>query len=273
MSKILGNGAPTINTPGAVGQEYLDKSTGTVYMCTQAKHYPAGKSGESDGEYTWEPAGGSASWNDLTDKPFGEEGPAPIIFDGKLEGMTVITHPGEENMKEEAAGLTEVCIKLVKVSDNFYSKEKLCQLTITRFGLGFGEIVENTTSMSADDFSVAESDMLSDGDATLIYDNDMTIMSVDRPVSLIIPGAPQVDIPEKGLWTWYLYVAQYGDGTPMEQYISKITFPVQVKKMDEKYLPESVERVVVRSSTPDSTKKFKLTVDDNGTISATEVTE
>ena len=60
MSKILGNGAPTINTPGAVGQEYLDKSTGTVYMCTQAKHYPAGKSGESDGEYTWEPAGGSS---------------------------------------------------------------------------------------------------------------------------------------------------------------------------------------------------------------------
>ena len=30
--------------------------------------------------------------------------------------------------------------------------------------------------------------------------------------------------------------------------------------------------VIVKSSTPDSTKKFKITVDDSGTISATEVT-
>lgn len=39
----------------------------------------------------------------------------------------------------------------------------------------------------------------------------------------------------------------------------------------EEYLPESVDGVVIRSSTEGSEKKFKLTVDDSGTITATEV--
>ena len=43
-------------------------------------------------------------------------------------------------------------------------------------------------------------------------------------------------------------------------------------KLPAEYLPESVDGVIIRSSTADSTKKFKLTVDDSGTISATEVT-
>lgn len=46
-----------------------------------------------------------------------------------------------------------------------------------------------------------------------------------------------------------------------------------LKPMEEKYLPESVESVIVRSSTEGSTKKFKITVDDTGTLTATEVTE
>ena len=41
--------------------------------------------------------------------------------------------------------------------------------------------------------------------------------------------------------------------------------------LDEKYLPDAVGSIVVRSSTENSTKKFKITVDDSGTISATEV--
>lgn len=43
-------------------------------------------------------------------------------------------------------------------------------------------------------------------------------------------------------------------------------------RLPEKFLPESVDGVIIRSSTADSTKKFKLTVDDSGAIAATEVT-
>jgi hypothetical protein len=40
----------------------------------------------------------------------------------------------------------------------------------------------------------------------------------------------------------------------------------------EEFLPASVDGVVIRSSTEGSAKKFKLTVDDSGNITATELT-
>lgn len=74
------------------------------------------------------------------------------------------------------------------------------------------------------------------------------------------------------------------------------TASVTYKQIDEKYIPNPLptvyafnagsflrvneagkwaieESLILNSSTPDSTKKFKITVDDFGTISATEVTE
>ena len=46
---------------------------------------------------------------------------------------------------------------------------------------------------------------------------------------------------------------------------------VTIKKLDEKFIPD-MDSVILNSSTTDSTKKFKITVDDSGTIKATEVT-
>ena len=49
-----------------------------------------------------------------------------------------------------------------------------------------------------------------------------------------------------------------------------------VKKFPESFIPAIIQRVgddvIINSSTTNSTKKFKITVDDTGTISATEVT-
>lgn len=77
----------------------------------------------------------------------------------------------------------------------------------------------------------------------------------------------------KGTWVTY---TDNGDGTfsgatsltinNFSGYVTK-----KVTKMPEKFLPESVESVILRSSTAGSTKKFKLTVDDSGAITATEV--
>lgn len=47
-------------------------------------------------------------------------------------------------------------------------------------------------------------------------------------------------------------------------------FAGEVVKIDEKFMPD-VSGLIVKSSTAGSTKKFKITVDDSGTISATEV--
>lgn len=45
-----------------------------------------------------------------------------------------------------------------------------------------------------------------------------------------------------------------------------------VKKIDKEYMPDDMDSIILKSSTASSTKKFKITVDDSGTISATEVT-
>lgn len=45
-----------------------------------------------------------------------------------------------------------------------------------------------------------------------------------------------------------------------------------ITPMAREFLPSEVNELIMNSSTPDSTKKFKITVNDSGAISATEVT-
>lgn len=55
-------------------------------------------------------------------------------------------------------------------------------------------------------------------------------------------------------------------------YVSQITHAAsEVHPLDKKFIPV-MDSVILNSSTSDSTKKFRITVDDTGTISATEVT-
>ena len=44
-----------------------------------------------------------------------------------------------------------------------------------------------------------------------------------------------------------------------------------LKTIDPKYIPSELNEIILPSSTSGSSKKFKITVDDSGTISATEV--
>ena len=66
-------------------------------------------------------------------------------------------------------------------------------------------------------------------------------------------------------------------GSP-NSYTITVNFTIvsEVKQLPEEYIPNTIQRVgddvIISSSTADSTKKFKITVDDSGTISATEVT-
>lgn len=63
------------------------------------------------------------------------------------------------------------------------------------------------------------------------------------------------------------------DGVYVTHDVTSITFPEQVKKLDDKYIPDTIQRVgddvIINSSTVDSTEKFKITVDDSGTPTVT----
>lgn len=55
FSDIKGNGPPTKDTPGAVGQYYLDRDTGLRYECTES--FIKNGYGFSKTIYTWEKRG------------------------------------------------------------------------------------------------------------------------------------------------------------------------------------------------------------------------
>ena len=69
------------------------------------------------------------------------------------------------------------------------------------------------------------------------------------------------------------YDSSLSSDQPHTVSVTRTEVLLQTNKMPEKFMPESVEGVVIRSSTEGSTKKFKLTVDDTGAIKATEITE
>ena len=80
------------------------------------------------------------------------------------------------------------------------------------------------------------------------------------------------------------FVYSYDSSQPSAGFITHDTSPshtISIKRIDEivipmaeEFLPNILETnsIIMNSSTTDSTKKFKITVDDSGAISATEVT-
>jgi len=91
-----------------------------------------------------------------------------------------------------------------------------------------------------------------------------TIMVSDYAIFVSEPtSAGPYNFTESGI-----YLVKMG-----ELYTARISKQT-ITPMAEEFLPNIVEidSIIIKSSTTDSTKKFKITVDDGGTISATEVT-
>ena len=80
--------------------------------------------------------------------------------------------------------------------------------------------------------------------------------------------------PEKGVYfisangDYVAGVASADSDTPEITWDGNIEM---VKAIDPKYIPSELNEIILPSSTPSSSKKFKITVDDSGTITATEV--
>ena len=87
-----------------------------------------------------------------------------------------------------------------------------------------------------------------------------------------------IQIPEPGI-----YFAYSADGSDTA-YVSSLSNIISIP-FDDKYIPDTIARkaeldsritekeVILTSSTTDSTKKFKITVNDSGTLTATEITK
>ena len=196
--------------------------------------------------------GGASSWNDLTDKPFGEETttvnePLNITWDGNTEGLVSGTMGDGQPFP------------MFKVSDLVLTDEQLKMATTTN-SAGTIIVIKDQWESGIEDGGVVVGE-----DLTLA----VQVLEARVDGATLDYGGMTLVFPEKGL-----YFMVFPDGTYVKSFTT--TEPIEhektvIKKVDEKYLPDSVDGVVIRSSTADSTKKFKLTVDDSGTIRAVEI--
>lgn len=185
-------------------------------------------------------SGGTCSWNDLADKPFGVEMSEGIPeFDGDLTGKEVVTLP-EGGM-------------LVKISDREFTKE---------------ELIGSTIIMTADsDVIFNHVGRIEDVIDNVNEDTPGMIIGValSMGVVYVIGDIPQ-DIAEMiplSRGTWYVYAPGYY----YVNYVSCVHDPVEtIKKIDPKYLPE--DSCILTSS---NGTKFKVTVSDDGTLTTTEL--
>lgn len=106
---------------------------------------------------------------------------------------------------------------------------------------------------------------------------EASVLIVAKTGDFNIDGT-NMQIPESGV---YFINAANGSKTA---YISSLSNLI-AHPFDDKYIPDSIARkaeldsritekeVILASSTTDSTKKFKITVNDSGTLTATEIAE
>ena len=101
------------------------------------------------------------------------------------------------------------------------------------------------------------------------------IVALHDNVTFLSDDGLSITLPEKGTYfakykNYYITGVVLGDGNKPE-----ITWDGNidiVKKIDSKFIPSDLNEIILPSSTAGSSKKFKITVNDSGVVTATEVT-
>lgn len=198
--------------------------------------------------------GGASSWNDLKDKPFGEEQAfEPIVWDGNTEGLEFC------GVNASAEGVTQM-VGYCKVSDMFIPYDEISMKTICSdyvYSNFEGQIVENASETSFED---RKSDFSKEGEGWWFDPGNGGQIVMSDGTFVFGKGESYEVTLSRGLWFQKSEV-QMGEQVH-KAYATAMLPDVIIKPMDEKYLP---------TLTSPSGKKFKLSVDDSGVLSATEV--
>lgn len=212
--------------------------------------------------------------------------------DGNPGDILVRTETGSAWEKQEPATTTPDWNQNSPTESDYIKNRPCFALTSTHY-----KIVQSGT-VNSSSISVSNGNKIAAYDAAMDYQSD-----TKGEFSLMLRGSSPAPIyvgkltfigDESG-------IRRYGDGAKVElsksvvndqAYLyfmdsslvdSSYTYTLQIndpdliyKKLDDGYIPDTVQMVggdvIIKSSTENSTKKFKITVDDTGTLSATEVT-
>jgi hypothetical protein len=210
---------------------------------------------------------GPVSWNGLTDKPFYEK--SEVVTE-----TTTIEWDGIAGDRVVATGATilgSMPVDYVRISDGvIMTAEDL----LAGSYMGF---IGSPDELSLDSILSPELTFVENGSIVALNSGIVSVFEDNTIVEL-----PAVDsytpvgtvlFPKKGIYSILLVL----EDVPA-WYLTKVTAKMtltktEIKKIDSKFLPETFEpkELILTSSTAGSTKKFKITVADDGTMTAIEV--
>ena len=176
-------------------------------------------------------------------------------------GYTVVTKKGVDIKWDGVIGDRECIdygsgILLVKVSDEILTSEQLSS----------AEIIQTTT----DGVQTTTKSFTIDGNK--LVDNDGVLMEQDSFNFMVVEGQTTTTAGHS-TGTYVLHLVEGG----ATAYISSIYKQDEtgIVPIPAEYIDDAIQRVgadvIIPSSTPGSTKKFRVTVDDSGNLTATEI--
>ena len=187
----------------------------------------------------------------IKNRPGGYEEGFEITWDGDTTGRVSATMEGTPQT-------------WYKVSDKILRADDIIGATVTA--------VQNGVSQS---FVLTSDAVIREDYGTIIREGMIIIATKQGTFNM---NDFNISIPELGI---YFLSASVGGNSMLVSSLSNII----VHPFDDKYIPDTIARkaeldsritekeVILTSSTTDSTKKFKITVNDSGTLTATEITE
>lgn len=188
----------------------------------------------------------------IKNRPGGYEEGFEITWDGDTTGRPSATAEG-------------MSLAWYKVSDKILTPDDIIGATVTA--------VQNGVSQSL----VVTNDIVVREDYGAIIGEGMIIIATKQGTYVSAMEGLSISIPETGVY--FTYMSSVGTTV----YASSLS-NIIIHPFDDKYIPDSIARkaeldsritekeVILTSSTTDSTKKFKITVNDSGTLTATEIT-
>lgn len=295
MKYISGSGAPSINTVANPGDIYIDINTGNMYICREVISQSTNYISDVRTEYRWKRyphfsiVAKTGNYNDLINKPNIIETINGIIPDsnGNVDIDTGVTslngNSGDINLSYEDLPNTPFVLVSKDVTKTYgrdSSVNATGTLSVGRDSLSYNlmsdHFVELEKIKSVQYRYKYESGQYSSySDAPL----DNVIFAIDSKDAFFVGEGVLIFCKKAGAYTMQWRTSPSSSITFPKPGIYGASSNVAHSHISdaviteiEKYFASASQEIILPSSTEGSSKKFALTVDDSGTISASEVT-
>ena len=295
MKYISGSGAPSINTVANPGDIYIDISTYNMYICREVISQSTNYISDVRTEYRWKRypyfsiVAKTGSYDDLINKPNIIETINGIFPDsnGNVDIDTGVTslngNSGDIHLSYEDLPNTPFVLvskDVIKTYGRDSSVNATGTLPVGRDRLSYNLMSDHFVELEKIKsiqyrYKYESGQYSSYSDASL----DDVVFAIDSKDAFFVNAGVLIFCKKAGTYTMQWRTSPSSSITFPKPGIYGASSNVTHSHISdaviteiEKYFASASQEIILPSSTEGSSKKFALTIDDTGTISATEVT-